>query len=117
MSLPVGSGGSAEWNRLTVFRETFLSLRLPKQVAIAARVLGWLLSRESQRCFPEPGKGDAVRQFLLAAARDLRFLEGFLKDERPDISSEPWAASRVLIAHQVAESLSQLAGTLEAASR
>ena len=109
----------SQWEPHAVFRESFLCLRLSEALAELGRELGWRLYRETLERFDATALAgaDPVSRALMAAARDLRQLEGFLGALGDGSARGSQDQQRAQIARHVSASLSRLATTLEAASR
>lgn len=118
-STPLTSLDPRLWEPHAVFRESFLGLRLPEELADLGRHLGWHLYRETLQRLPGTWSviEDPLQRALMAHARDLRFHQGALLvlGNSGDLSSRE--RTRTQMAQHVAESLDRLSLTLETASR
>ena len=113
----IGADQTPDWERVAVFRETFLSLLHPECAAAFRRVgetvYNWAI--EDQFSFGRSARSWIARD-LTGAALDLRFLESFLADvgrstelSHLELDDEPRAAE----AGRVANRLGAAARSLE----
>ncbi|MCH9647791.1 MAG: hypothetical protein K0U98_06100 [Deltaproteobacteria bacterium] len=106
------------WERFAVFRESFLSVHLTLEDAEAFRRVGrfvYLLTLSGDPRAPESGES-TIRSDMRGAARDLRWLQGFLQDiGRQRVESELAAAEAALSqrAAEVAVGIGAFARDLE----
>ncbi len=108
-----------DWERVAVFRETFLSLLHPECAAAFRRVgetvYNWAI--EDQFSFGRSARSWIARD-LGGAAKDLRFLEGFLGDVGRSTQLSHLAAEdepRAVVAGRVARRVGHGAERLERA--
>jgi len=107
----------SEWESHTVFRETFLTVRLEPDLAELLRKVGQAIYFESQRSEHLPEHSGDLTAALLGAARDLRQIEGFLRTLGQGGNLSTTAKYRVSLAQVAADSIAPLASAFEEALR